>query len=165
MASIRKGKGVKEGEGFGSFGKSIGSAFKSGAKSTGSALKSGAKSTKKAVFGKRMADEMEYVLPVMGGVMGAVGGSAVGGVGGGAFGSSVGATAGSALAKDMKKKGYGLKKNKMAVKAPTRGRNPKVKPASDIPTFSPFAKLSSGQNNPFVPMNSFQAGGTGENIR
>ena len=51
------------------------------------------------------------------------------------------------------------------VKTPTRGRNPKVKPPSDIPTFSPFAKLSSGQNNPFVPMNSFQAGGTGENIR
>ena len=151
MAKIRAGK---KGEGFGSFGKSVGSAFKSGAKST-----------KKAVFGKRMADEMEYVLPVMGGTMGAVGGSAIGGVGGGAFGSAVGASAGSALAKDMKKRGYGVKKNKMAVKTPTRGRNPKVKPPSDIPTFSPFAKLSSGQNNPFVPMNSFQAGGTGENIR
>ena len=99
MASIRAGK---KGEGLGSFGKSVGSAFKSGAKSTGSALKSGAQSTKKAVFGKRMADEMEYVLPVAGGVMGAVGGSAVGGVAGGAFGSSVGATAGTALAKDMK---------------------------------------------------------------
>jgi hypothetical protein len=165
MTSIRAGK---KGEGIVSLGKSVGSAFKSGAKSTGSALKSGAKSTKKAVFGKRMADEMEYVLPVMGGVMGAVGGSAVGGVAGGAFGSSVGASGGSALAKDMKKKGYGLKKtpkSKTQTKTPTRGRNPKVKPASDIPTFSPFAKLSSGQNNPFVPMNSFQAGGNGENIR
>jgi hypothetical protein len=151
MASIRAGK---KGEGFGSFVKDV-----------GKTAKKGAQSTKKAVFGKRMADEMEYVLPVMGGVMGAVGGSAVGGVGGGAFGSSVGATAGSALAKDMKKRGYGVKKNKMAVKAPPRGRNPKVKPASDIPTFSPFAKLSSGQNNPFVPHNSFQAGGNGENIR
>ena len=152
MAKIRAGK---KGEGFGSFVKNV-----------GKTAKKGAQSTKKAVFGKRMADEMEYVLPVMGGTMGAVGGSAIGGVGGGAFGSAVGASAGSALAKDMKKKGYGVKKNKMAVvKTPTRGRNPKVKPPSDIPTFSPFAKLSSGQNNPFVPMNSFQAGGTGENIR
>tara|TARA_R110000764_G_scaffold228257_1_gene318731 strand:+ start:519 stop:1769 length:1251 start_codon:yes stop_codon:yes gene_type:complete len=151
MAKIRAGK---KGEGFGSFVKNV-----------GKTAKKGAQSTKKAVFGKRMADEMEYVLPVMGGTMGAVGGSAIGGVGGGAFGSAVGASAGSALAKDMKKKGYGVKKNKMTVKTPTRGRNPKVKPPSDIPTFSPFAKLSSGQNNPFVPMNSFQAGGTGENIR
>jgi hypothetical protein len=67
MASIRAGK---KGEGLGSFGK----------RCRKTALKSGAQSTKKAVFGKRMADEMEYVLPVAGGVMGAVGGSAVGGV-------------------------------------------------------------------------------------
>jgi len=140
MASIRAGK---KGEGFGSFGKSVGSAFKSGAKST-----------KKAVFGKRMADEMEYVLPVAGGVMGAVGGSAVGGVAGGAFGSSVGATAGTALAKDMKKRGYGVKR-KVAVA--------KIKPASDIPTYSPYQQFSSPAFSPFYPKNSFQNGGSGEN--
>ena len=140
MASIRAGK---KGEGFGSFGKSVGSAFKSGAKST-----------KKAVFGKRMADEMEYVLPVAGGVMGAVGGSAVGGVAGGAFGSSVGATAGTALAKDMKKRGYGVKR-KVGVA--------KIKPASDIPTYSPYQQFSSPAFSPFYPKNSFQNGGSGEN--
>ena len=150
MASIRAGK---KGEGLGSFGKSVGSAFKSGAKSTGSALKSGAQSTKKAVFGKRMADEMEYVLPVAGGVMGAVGGSAVGGVAGGAFGSSVGATAGTALAKDMKKKGYGVKRKVARVS---------IKPASDIPTFSPYQQFSSPAFSPFYPKNSFQNGGSGE---
>jgi hypothetical protein len=150
MAGIRAGK---KGEGLGSFGKSVGSAFKSGAKSTGSALKSGAQSTKKAVFGKRMADEMEYVLPVAGGVMGAVGGSAVGGVAGGAFGSSVGATAGTALAKDMKKKGYGVKRKVARVS---------IKPASDIPTFSPYQQFSSPAFSPFYPKNSFQNGGSGE---
>tara|TARA_R110000796_G_scaffold3026_1_gene11502 strand:- start:5989 stop:7248 length:1260 start_codon:yes stop_codon:yes gene_type:complete len=140
MASIRAGK---KGEGFGSFGKSVGSAFKSGAKST-----------KKAVFGKRMADEMEYVLPVAGGVMGAVGGSAVGGVAGGAFGSSVGAAGGTALAKDMKKRGYGVKR-KVGVA--------KIKPASDIPTYSPYQQFSSPAFSPFYPKNSFQNGGSGEN--
>jgi hypothetical protein len=150
MASIRAGK---KGEGLGSFGKSVGSAFKSGAKSTGSALKSGAQSTKKAVFGKRMADEMEYVLPVAGGVMGAVGGSAVGGVAGGAFGSSVGATAGTALAKDMKKRGYGVKRKVARVS---------IKPASDIPTYSPYQQFSSPAFSPFYPKNSFQNGGSGE---
>jgi hypothetical protein len=150
MACIRAGK---KGEGLGSFGKSVGSAFKSGAKSTGSALKSGAQSTKKAVFGKRMADEMEYVLPVAGGVMGAVGGSAVGGVAGGAFGSSVGATAGTALAKDMKKRGYGVKRKVNRVV---------IKPASDIPTYSPYQQFSSPAFSPFYPKNSFQNGGSGE---
>lgn len=154
MASIRAGK---KGEGLGSFGKSVGSAFKSGAKSTGSALKSGAQSTKKAVFGKRMADEMEYVLPVAGGVMGAVGGSAVGGVAGGAFGSSVGATAGTALAKDMKKKGYGVKRKVAVAK-----KKVSIKPASDIPTFSPYQQFSSPAFSPFYPKNSFQNGGSGE---
>ena len=154
MASIRAGK---KGEGLGSFGKSVGSAFKSGAKSTGSALKSGAQSTKKAVFGKRMADEMEYVLPVAGGVMGAVGGSAVGGVAGGAFGSSVGATAGTALAKDMKKKGYGVKRKVGVAK-----NKVSIKPASDIPTFSPYQQFSSPAFSPFYPKNSFQNGGSGE---
>ena len=154
MAHIRAGK---KGEGFGSFVKKV-----------GKTAKKGVVKTKEGVFGKRMADEMEYILPVAGATAGAVGGSAVGGVVGGAFGSAVGASAGSALAKDMKKRGYGVKKTKAHVhnkKAPSRGRNPKVKPPSDIPTFSPFAQLSSGQNNPFVPHNSFQAGGTGENIR
>ena len=152
MASIRAGK---KGEGFGSFVKKV-----------GKTAKKGVVKTKEGVFGKRMADEMEYVLPVAGATAGAVGGSAIGGVGGGAFGSAVGASAGSALAKDMKKRGYGVKKASIHnKKAPPRGRNPKVKHPSDIPTFSPFAQLSSGQNNPFVPHNSFQAGGTGENIR
>ena len=152
MASIRKGKGVKEGEGFGSFGKSIGSAFKSGAKSTGSALKSGAKSTKKAVFGKRMADEMEYVLPAVGGIMGGIAGMSTGPVGS-MVGSSAGAAGGQYLAKDMKKKGYGVKR---------QGARPTIKPASDLMTMSPYIQLSAPAFSPFYPKNSFQNGGNGE---
>jgi len=141
MASIRKGKGVKEGEGFGSFGKSI-----------GSALKSGAKSTKKAVFGKRMADEMEYVLPAVGGIMGGVAGMSTGPVGS-MVGSSAGAAGGQYLAADMKKRGYGVKR---------QGAKTTIKPASDLMTMSPYLQLSAPAFSPFYPKNSFQNGGNGE---
>jgi hypothetical protein len=150
MASIRAGK---KGEGLGSFGKSVGSAFKSGAKSTGSALKSGAQSTKKAVFGKRMADEMEYILPAVGGIMGGVAGMSSGPVGS-MVGSSAGAAGGQYLAKDMKKKGYGVKR---------QGARPTIKPASDLMTMSPYIQLSAPAFSPFYPKDSFQNGGSGEN--
>jgi hypothetical protein len=39
-----------------------------------------------------------------------------------------------------------------------------VRPASDIPTFSPYATLYSAQNHPFTPQSSFQNGGNGELI-
>ena len=152
MASIRKGKGVKEGEGFGSFIKNVGKTAKKGAQSTGSALKSGAKSTKRAVFGKRMADEMEYVLPAVGGIMGGVAGMASGPVGS-AVGSSAGAAGGQYLAADMKKKGYGVKR---------QGARPTIKPASDLMTMSPYLQLSAPAFSPFYPKNSFQNGGNGE---
>ena len=39
-----------------------------------------------------------------------------------------------------------------------------VRPASDMPTFSPYATLYSAQNHPFTPQSSFQNGGSGERI-
>jgi len=43
-------------------------------------------------------------------------------------------------------------------------RNSMVRPASDAPTFSPYATLYSPQNHPFTPQSSFQNGGSGERI-
>jgi len=81
----------------------------------------------------------------------------MGGVAGGAFGSSLGTMVGKALADDINKRGYGMKGGK--------GRKGSmVRPASDMPTFSPYATVYSAQNHPFVPHSSFQNGGNGELI-
>ena len=62
----------------------------------------------------------------------------MGGALGGAVGSSVGAAGGKALADDITKRGYGIKSG--------RGqRNPLIKPAPSVPTFSSYAQLASGQ--------------------
>ena len=81
----------------------------------------------------------------------------MGGVAGGAFGSSLGTAGGKYLADDINKRGYGMKGGKGR-------RNPMIRPASDVPTFSPYATLYSPQNHPFVPRSSFQNGGSGERI-
>ena len=55
---------------------------------------------------------------------------------GGVVGSSAGGYAGKAWADDINKRGYGVRGGK--------GRkNPIVRPASDMPTFSPYATLYS----------------------
>jgi hypothetical protein len=131
------------GEGF-NLGKAIGSEFKKGARAT-----------KTALFGKRMGDEMGYILPVAGATLGAAVGGLSGPIGA-TFGSSAGAMGGKALAEDMKKRGYGVKRKV--------GR-PAIKPASDIPTYSPYQQLSSPAFSPFYPKTSFQNGGNGENRR
>ena len=150
MESIRNNK---QGSGF--FSK-LGKQIKKGAKETGRDFKKGAKVGKKALFGKRIGDEAQFVLPIAGGVLGAVGGSAMGGAFGGAMGSSLGTAGGKALADDINKRGYGMK---------GKGRKgAMVRPASDMPTFSPYATLYSPQNHPFTPQSSFQNGGSGERI-
>jgi len=75
---------------------------------------------------------------------------------GGAAGGAAGGYAGKAAADEINKRGYGMK---------VKGRrNSMVRPASDVPTFSPYATLYSPQNHPFMPRSSFQNGGTGELI-
>ena len=144
MASIRNNK---EGSGF--F-KKIGNQIKKGANNAG-------KDTKKALFGKRIGDEAQFVLPIAGGIIGATAGSMVGGPFGSAVGGSAGTAGGIYLADDINKRGYGMKSGK--------GRKGSmVRPASDVPTFSPYATLYSAQNHPFVPRSSFQNGGNGELI-
>jgi len=143
MASIRNNK---EGSGF--F-KKIGKQIKKGASNAG-------KDTKKALFGKRIGDEAQFILPIAGGVMGGVAGSYFGGPLGSAVGGAAGTAGGKALGDDIKKRGYGMKGN---------GRKgAMVRPASDMPTFSPYATLYSPQNHPFVPRSSFENGGSGERI-
>ena len=150
MASIRNNK---QGSGF--FSK-LGKQIKKGAKEAGKDFKKGANKGKTALFGKRIGDEAQFVLPIAGGVLGAVGGSAMGGAFGGAMGSSLGTAGGKALADDINKRGYGMK---------GKGRKgAMVRPASDMPTFSPYATLYSPQNHPFTPQSSFQNGGSGERI-
>jgi len=78
----------------------------------------------------------------------------MGGVAGGAFGSFLGTAGGKYLADDINKRGYGMKGRKGSM----------VRPASDVPTFSPYATLYSAQNHPFTPQISFQNGGSGERI-
>ena len=140
MASIRNNK---QGSGF--------------FKKIGRDIKKGAKKGKTALFGKRIGDEANVVLPIAGGVMGAVGGGYFGGPAGSALGSSVGTAGGKKLADDINKRGYGMKGGKGR-------RNPIIRPASDVPTFSPYASLYSPQNHPFKPQSSFQNGGSGERI-
>jgi len=151
MASIRNNK---QGSGFFS---DVGKAIKKGAKETGRDFQRGAKVGKKALFGKRIGDEAAFVLPIAGTVMGGAAGSFAGGPFGSALGGAAGGAAGKALGDDIKKRGYGMKGGKGR-------RNSMVRPASDVPTFSPYATLYSPQNHPFTPRSSFQNGGSGERI-
>jgi len=150
MASIRNNK-----QGSGIF-SNIGKQIKKTAKETGRDFQRGAKVGKKALFGKRIGDEAAFVLPIAGTVMGGAAGSFVGGPAGSAFGGAAGGAGGKALADEINKRGYGMKGNGR--------RNSMVRPASDMPTFSPYATLYSPQNHPFTPRSSFQNGGTGERI-
>jgi len=139
MASIRNNK---EGSGFFS--------------NIGKDIKKAGKKGKTALFGKRIGDEAAFVLPIAGTVLGATAGSMAGGAFGGAAGGVAGGAGGKYLADDINKRGYGMK---------VKGRrNSMVRPASDVPTFSPYATLYSPQNHPFMPRSSFQNGGTGELI-
>ena len=151
MASIRNNK---QGSGF--FSK-LGKQIKKGAKETGKDFKRGAKAGKTALFGKRIGDEAAFVLPIAGTVMGGAAGSFVGGPFGSALGGAAGGAGGKALADQINKRGYGMKGGKGR-------RNSMVRPASDMPTFSPYATLYSPQNHPFMPRSSFQNGGSGERI-
>ena len=139
MASIRNNK---QGSGF--------------FKKIGKDIEKAGKKGKTALFGKRIGDEANIVLPIAGSVIGGTAGSMARGPFGSAVGSSAGGYAGKALADDINKRGYGMK---------GKGRKgAMVRPASDMPTFSPYATLYSAQNHPFVPESSFQNGGTGERI-
>ena len=162
MSSIRNNK---QGSGF--F-KDIGKSFKKGAekvgrdiergaKETGKDFKRGARAGKKALFGKRIGDEASIVLPIAGSVLGGTAGTFAGGAFGGAMGSTLGGAGGKALADDINKRGYGMKGGKVR-------KGAMVRPASDMPTFSPYATLYSAQNHPFTPQSSFQNGGSGERI-
>ena len=109
------------------------------------------------MFGKRIGDEASFVFPIAGTVIGGTAGSLAGGSPfGSALEGAAGGAAGKALADDINKRGYGMKGNGR--------RNSMVRPASDMPTFSPYATLYSPQNHPFMPRSSFQNGGTGERI-
>jgi hypothetical protein len=140
MASIRNNK---EGSGF--------------FKKLGRDVKKVGNKGKTALFGKRIGDEAAFVLPIAGTVIGGTAGSMAGGPFGSALGGAAGGAAGKAWADDINKRGYGMKGG--------RGRrNPMIRPASDAPTFSPYATLYSPQNHPFKPQSSFQNGGNGELI-
>ena len=136
----RKSRNNKEGSGFFS--------------NIGKDIKKAGKKGKTALFGKRIGDEAAFVLPIAGTVLGATAGSMAGGAFGGAAGGVAGGAGGKYLADDINKRGYGMKGR----------RNSMVRPASDVPTFSPYATLYSPQNHPFMPRSSFQNGGTGERI-
>ena len=101
--------------------------------------------------------EANVVLPIAGTIIGGTAGSLAGGAFGGAVGSTAGGYAGKSLADDINKRGYGMKS--------AEGRKGfMVRPASDMPTFSPYTTLYSPQNHPFTPQSSFQNGGSGERI-
>jgi len=140
MASIRNNK---QGSGF--------------FKKIGKDIKKTGKKRKTALFGKRIGDEAAFVLPIAGTVIGATAGSMAGGPFGSALGGAAGGAAGKAWSDDINKRGYGMKGGKGR-------RNYMVRPASDVPTFSPYATLYSAQNHPFTPQSSFQNGGSGERI-
>ena len=151
MASIRNNK---EGSGF--F-KKIGKSLKKEANKVGRDIEKGANKGKTALFGKRIGDEASFVLPIAGTVIGGTAGSMAGGPFGSALGGAAGGAAGKAWADDINKRGYGMKGGKGRKKM-------MVRPASDMPTFSPYATLYSAQNHPFTPQSSFQNGGSGERI-
>jgi len=150
MASIRNNK---EGSGF--F-KKIGKNIKKGANNAGKDIKKTGNKGKTALFGKRIGDEANIVLPIAGTVIGGTAGSMVGGPFGSAMGRAAGGAAGKACADDINKRDYGMKSGKGR-------RNSMVRPASDMPTFSPYATLYSPLNHPLVPRSSFQ-NGSGERI-
>jgi len=123
----------------------------------GKSIKKEANKGKRAVFEKRIGDEANVVLPIAGTIIGGTAGTMAGVAFGGAVGSTAGGYAGKEWAKDINKRGYGMKGGK--------GRKgAMVKPASDIPTFSPYATLYSPQYHPFTPQSSFKNGGSGERI-
>jgi len=101
--------------------------------------------------------KQRFVLPIAGTVIGGTAGSMAGGPFGSALGGAAGGAAGKIWADEINKRGYGMKSGKGR-------RNSMVRPASDIPTFSPYATLYSPQNHPFTPHSSFQNGGRGERI-
>jgi hypothetical protein len=123
----------------------------------GKSIKTEANKGKRAVFGKRIGDEANVVLPIAGTIIGGTAGTMAGGAFGGAVGSTAGGYAGKEWAKDINKRGYGMKGGKIR-------KGDMVRPASDMPTFSPYATLYSPQNHPFTPQSSFQNGGSGERI-
>ena len=95
-------------------------------------------------------------MHIAGTVIGGTAGSLAGGPFGSALGGAAGGAAGKAWADDINKRGYGMK---------GKGRKcAMVRPASDMPTFSPYATLYSAQNHPFTTQSSFQNGGSGERI-
>jgi len=126
-------------------------------KNIGKSFERDAKRGKRALFGKRIGDEANIVLPIAGSIIGGTAGTMAGGAFGGAVGSAAGGYAGKAGADEINKRGYGMKGGKGR-------RNSMVRPASDAPTFSPYATLYSPQNHPFTPQSSFQNGGSGERI-
>lgn len=155
MAMVRAGKkgsgnpDDKSGEGFGKAFRSIGRK----AKKVG-------RQGKKAVFGKRIGDEMNVILPIAGGVAGGVAGSFLGPKGA-MIGSAVGSELGKRGAREIDKKGLGLRGNGLRGNG-LSGRG-MIKPASDVMTMSPYTSINSPAFNPFYPKNSYQNGGSGEN--
>lgn len=149
MAMVRA---AKSGDGLGDAFKSIGK----------KAAQVGNKA-KTAVFGKRMSDEMEFILPTLGGIAG----TSLGGLGGMPVVGGVGGTAaGKRLAAEMKKKGMGLSGRGLSGRGLSgRGLSGRgmIKPASDLMTLSPYTNVTAPAFNPFYPKNSFQNGGSGEN--
>lgn len=150
MASIRAGRGMKilpvMDKALGVMGGKKGGNI---LKKIGREAKKVGSKAKKAVFGKRMSDEAEFLLPALGGIAG----TTLGGLAGVPMLGGVGGTAGGKrLAEEMKKKGMGLR---------GRGRPP-IKPASDVMTLSPYTSINAPAFNPFYPTNSFQNGGNGE---
>ena len=138
MSSIRAGKGIFD--------------------KVGNAFKKGATKTKTTLFGKRMADEMKFILPAVGGIIGGVGGTYMGGPVGSMAGSTAGSAGGKFLASDMKKRGFGVRSKS----APSGRKGMPIKPASDLMTMSPYQVLTSPAFSPFYPTSSFQNGGSRE---
>lgn len=149
MAMVRAGK---SGDGLGKALKSVGRK----AKKVGS-------QAKKAVFGKRIADEMNVILPIAGGVAGGTAGALLGPKGA-MVGSALGKQLGKVGAREIDKRGLGLRGSGLRGSGLRgRGQKPLIKPASDVMTMSPYTSIHSPAFNPFYPKNSFQNGGSGEN--
>lgn len=151
MAMVRAGK---KGEGLGKAFKSVGRK----AKKVGS-------QAKKAVFGNRIADEMNVILPIAGGVAGGTAG-ALFGPKGAMVGTALGKQLGTMGAREIDKKGLGLRgrgQKQGGVMSPRLGGKTQIKPASDVMTLSPYTSINAPSFNPFYPKNSFQNGGSGEN--
>lgn len=146
MAMVRAGKS----------GDGLGKAFRS----VGRKAKNVGRKAKKAVFGKRIADEMNVILPIAGGVAGGTAGALLGPKGA-MVGSAVGKQLGTMGAREIDKRGLGLRGSGLRGSG-LRGSGV-IKPASDVMTMSPYTSIHSPAFNPFYPTNSFQNGGSGEN--